>query len=431
MIEVPSVPLPRMIRVRQQLTSAPLADVTGRVRTETASALARSDFRPGQSVAVSCSSRGLDNYPQIVAGLIAELKTAGLDPFVIPAMGSHGSATAEGQAAILAHLGLTEAAVGAPIRSSMEVERIGETEDGLDVFVDALALAADHIVLVNRIKKHTEMFHEFESGLLKLMAIGLGKQAGAAYYHRAMLTHGYPRVILTSARTVLATGRVLFGLGVIEDAFCATSAVGAFLPDEIEAREKEFLARASAISPKLPFDDFDVVFIDEMGKEISGSGFDTKVVGRIGLPLVTPDPPKPKVKRIVISDLTAASDGNAVGVGVADLITDRLAGKIDMAALAMNTVTGVCPEMGKVPMSLASDRDALRLASVCVGLTPPEKLKVVRIKNTLALEEVEVSEAFARLIESRDDLTALSPAREMDFGPDGYFKPFTPYGDRR
>ena len=230
---------------------------------------------------------------------------------------------------MLAHLGITAASVGAPVRSSLEVVQIGETDQGIPVFLDKLASEADHIVLINRIKKHTEFEHEFESGLLKMMAIGLGKQAGAAMYHQAMLTYGYADVILSIARKVMQRANILLGVGIVENGYGRTAKIGMCSRDEIEKQEIELLKLAKSLTPALPFEEADVIVIDEMGKDISGTGFDTKVVGRIGLPLVTPDPESPNIKRIVVCDLTEASEGNAVGVGVADIITRRLFDKID------------------------------------------------------------------------------------------------------
>jgi hypothetical protein len=339
-------------------------------------------------------------------------------------MGSHGAATAAGQKRVLAHLGIDEEDVAAPIRSSLEIVQIGETENHIPVYLDKLASEADHIVLINRIKKHTEFEHEFESGLLKMMAIGLGKQEGAATYHEAMLTYGYPAVILAVARKVMQHANLLFGVGTVENGYGQTARIGVGRKENIEEMEKALFRSAKAFSPALPFDEADIILIDEMGKEISGTGFDTKVVGRIGLPLVTPEPERPKIKRIVVSDLTEGSQGNAVGVGIADIITRRLLDKIDMDALNMNTITGVCPEMGKIPLTVKNDYEAIEIAIKCVGLIPREKLKIMRIKNTALLSEVEISQAYEDEVARRDDLELVIPKREMQFDADGNLRPF-------
>jgi hypothetical protein len=325
---------------------------------------------------------------------------------------------------VLEHLGIVEEDVGVPIRSSLETVQIGETEDHIPVYLDKLASEADHIVLINRIKHHTDFEHEFESGLLKMMALGLGKQEGAATYHEAMLTVGYPSVILAVAHNVMQHANLLFGVGAVENGYGQTARIGVGRKEDVEEMEKELLTSAKAYAPALPFDEADIIFIDEMGKEISGTGFDTKVVGRIGLPLVTAEPERPKIKRIVVGDLTKGSEGNAVGVGIADIITRRLLDKIDMDALNMNTITGASPEMGKIPLTARNDHEAIEIAIKCVGRIPREELKIMRIKNTSLLSEVEISQAYEDEISTRDDLEMVIPKREMDFDAANNLKPF-------
>jgi nickel-dependent lactate racemase len=275
-----------MIRVRQRFPNPTLENISEEINSQLMKLDLAKKVKKGQTVAVACSSRGIANYCTIVKAVISFLKQKGLDPFMVPAMGSHGAATAAGQKRVLEHLGINEKEVE-PIRSSLEVVNIGETEDHIAVYVDKLAAASDHIVLINRIKKHTEFDHEFESGLLKMMAIGLGKQKGAATYHEAMLTHGYPGVILTVARKVMQHANILFGVGIVENGYGQTAAISVCPKDKLEEMEKELFKSAKAYAPNLPFDVADIIIIDEMGKDISGTGFDTKVVGRIGLPLVT------------------------------------------------------------------------------------------------------------------------------------------------
>jgi len=413
-----------MMRIRQTFDDTTLDDIPGDITGQLANLKLESSVKKGQTVAVACSSRGLANYGIIVKAVVSFLKHLKLDPFLIPAMGSHGAATAAGQKRVLEHLGIDEEDVAAPIRSSLEIVQIGETEDHIPVYLDKLASEADHIVLINRIKKHTEFEHEFESGLLKMMAIGLGKQEGAATYHEAMLTYGYPAVILAVARKVMQHANLLFGVGTVENGYGQTARIGVCPPENIEEMEKALFKSAKTYAPSLPFDEADIILIDEMGKEISGTGFDTKVVGRIGLPLVTAEPERPKIKRIVVCDLTEGSQGNAVGVGIADIITRRLLDKIDMDALNMNTITGVCPEMGKIPLTVKNDVEAIEIAIKCVGLIPREKLKIMRIKNTALLSEVEISQAYEDEISRRDDLEVVSPKREMEFDAAGNLRPF-------
>jgi hypothetical protein len=410
---------PHMIRVRQIFDNTKLDNISEEIFSQLADLKLKSAIKPGQSVAVACSSRGIDNYGVIVKAVITYLKQLKLEPFIIPAMGSHGAATATGQKRVLAHLGIVEEEVGAPIRSSLEVMPIGKTEDDLTVYLDKLASAADHIVLINRIKKHTEFEHEFESGLLKMMAIGLGKQEGAAAYHEAMLSLGYPRVILTVARKIMQSTNVLFGVGVVENGYGQIAQIGIGRSDDILEMEKSLFKKARQFAPALPFDEADILIIDEMGKDISGTGFDTKVVGRIGLPLVAAEPTSPRIKRIMVCDLTEGSEGNAVGVGIVDIITQRLLDKIDMDALNINTITGVCPEMGKIPLTMKNDREAVEIAIKCVGLIPKDKLKIMRIKNTALLSEVVVSEAYQEELAKRSDLEVVMEKKAMEFDTAG------------
>ncbi len=413
-----------MIRVRQRFPNPTLENIPGEINAQLIKLGLAKMVKKGQTVAVACSSRGIANYGTIVKTVISSLKSLGLSPFIVPAMGSHGAASGAGQKRVLDHLGIKEEEVGALIQSSLEVIQIGETENCIPVYLDKLASEADYIVLVNRIKKHTEFDHEFESGLLKMMAIGLGKQKGAATYHEAMLTHGYPRVILTVARKVTQHVHILFGVGIVENGYGQTAAIGICRNDKIEEMERELFKSASTYAPCLPFDKADIIIIDEMGKDISGTGFDTKVVGRIGLPLVTEEPESPKIKRIVVCDLTEGSEGNAVGVGIADIITQRLLDKIDMEALNINTITGVCPEMGKIPLTLKNDREAIETAIKCVGLIQTDKLKILRIKNTSILSEVDVSAAYEEELSIRKDLEMAIPKRAMVFDHAGNLEIF-------
>ena len=416
--------LPHMIRVKQTFDATTLDNIYEEIHSQVENLGLEKVIKKGQTVAVACSSRGLSNYPIIVKAVISALKQTDLQPFIIPAMGSHGAATAEGQKRVLEHLGINETEVGAPIKSSLEVVQIGETDDQIPVYLDKLAAEADHMVLINRIKKHTEFDHEFESGLIKMMGIGIGKQAGAATYHEAMLTYGYPHVLLTVAHKIMEHSNLLFGVGSVENGYGRTATIGICPRDRLEDMEKELLKTAKAYAPGLPFDEADIIILDELGKDISGTGFDTKVVGRIGLPLVTNDPESPKIKRIVVCDLTAGSEGNAVGVGIADVITRRLLDKIDMDALNINTITGVCPEMGKIPLTMKNDKEAIEVAIKCVGLIPCDRLKIIRIKNTSFLSEVEVSEAYEEELASRADLEVIIEKRAMNFDTDGNLLPF-------
>lgn len=415
--------LPEMIRIQQSFQQHKSQDIRGSISEQITSLSPGHCTKPGQSVAVACSSRGLTDYPIILATVISNLKKMGLKPFLVPAMGSHGAGTAKGQEEVLHHLGLTPQRVGAPIHSSLDVVNIGKTKEGIPVVIDRLAYEADHIVIINRIKKHTDFMGEFESGLMKMMAIGLGKISGAGIYHQAMMSKGSSNVIASIARYILNKCNILFGVGTIEDAYTNVADIGVFPASRIESGEKEFFRRSMALSATLPFDEADIILIDEIGKEISGAGLDTRVVGRIRLP-GTPEPDKPDIKRIILSDLTPVSQGNACGIGLADIITRRLADKVNQECTDTNTIVSMALEMGKTPLVMPNDKEALLLAMRCIGFISSKQIRIIRIKNTLCLSKIEVSQAYSRQIEDRKDIMILQPRRPMVFDSNGYLKSF-------
>jgi hypothetical protein len=418
------IALPGMIRVRQSFDETAVEDVAKETGSQIAGLRAFLGVRKGQSVAVACGSRGIADYASIVGATVRALQEKGLRPFLVPAMGSHGAATAAGQKKVLERMGLAERTMGVPVLSSLKTVKIGETEDGIPVYLDALAFRADSIVPVNRIKAHTDFTGEVESGLMKLMAIGLGKKRGAAVYHQAMFELGYSRVITSAARKVLGSGKVLFGVAIVENGYGRTAMLRALEPGRIEPEEKELLKEAKRMAPRLPFDDVDLLIVDEMGKEISGTGLDTKIVGRIFLPLLSGEPAPPRVKRIVACGLTDHTAGNALGIGLADFTTQRLKDKIDFRSTYLNALAGGCPEQARIPLTLENDRLAIEAAVRSLGAIPPEKLKIVRIKNTMRLADVLVSEAYRGMLRRRKDIRTVAEEGPLRFDPEGNLRPF-------
>lgn len=417
--------LPNVVRVRQAIETDPLNDIEAAIRGGVAKLDLASKTRPGQTVAVGCSSRGIANYGGIVAHTVTALKDAGLKPFLFPCMGSHGAATAEGQRQVLISQGIDPAELGVTIESSLDVDQLATLDDlGIPILVDRHANGADHIVLINRVKSHTEFTHSFESGLMKMMAIGMGKEEGATLYHKAFMVHGYAPVIRAIADRILDTGKILFGVGIVEDGRAQTADVAVLPSEDLIAGEEALLRQSKAFEPRLPLDDIDVLLIDEMGKDISGSGFDTKVVGRINMPLVTADPETPRIKRIVVCDLTAPSAGNADGVGSADFITRRLYDKIDIKALYVNAIAGSEPEHARIPMVMETAREATEAAAGSVGLIAADDLKLVRIQNTLRLEEIDVSTACLPDLADKPDVKAMGEPGALGFGADDELLPF-------
>jgi hypothetical protein len=408
---------PKMYRVRQKFDDAKVENLGQAVEAELRK-LSLTSVRPGQRVAITGGSRGIANIADILKAVVEHIKSFDAQPFIFPAMGSHGGATAEGQVAVLEQLGITESYLNAPVLSSMDVAEIARTADDVPVYVDQNALAADHIVVINRIKSHTKFKGPIESGLMKMMAIGMGKLKGAEFYHKAAIQHTFPRIIMDAARMVIRRTPVLCALGIIENAYGKTSLVAAIKPDAIENKEKELLLFSKKLMARLPFNDIDLLIVDEMGKDISGVGIDPNVTGRNRDLLGVFDHPV-QAKRLFVRDLTAKSKGNAVGIGLADITTQRLVDKIDYDATYKNCITGISPEKAAVPMHFETDRQAIEVGLGSMGLIPSENSKIVRIKNTNHLEVVAVSDAFADELHQRSDLEILGESRSMEFDEAG------------
>lgn len=405
--------LPRMCRIRQHFDNTRVTDIRNSVLAELRQ-LPRDQIKPGDSVAIAVGSRGIANFAEIIQTIVEFLKSLDTRPFLFPAMGSHGGATAEGQVTVLAGLGVTEALVQAPILSSMDVQQIGETEDGVPVCLDKFALKADHIIVVNRIKSHTKFKASIESGLLKMMTIGMGKHIGAAYYHKAAVQYTFPKIIRDAARFVLQHTPILCGVGIVENGYGQTAQIAALKPDAIETTEEKLLLLSKNMMAKLPFNEIDLLIVDEMGKDISGVGIDPNITGRNRDLLGAFNHPA-RIKRIFVRDLTDQSKGNAIGIGLADLTTKRLVDKIDYAVTYKNCITGISLEKGAIPMHFGNDREAIEVALDSIGLISAQKSKIVRIKNTLRLDIVEVSAAYAEALSQREDVDNVKGPAPMAF----------------
>ena len=415
--------LPRMIRVKQHFEAPVITALPAAIRAELDGIDAASIVGRGDSVAITGGSRGVANVDIAIRATVDYLKDIGAKPFVVPAMGSHGGATAEGQRSVLEHYGITEQTVGAPVKATMDVVEVGHTADGLPVFLDRYAAEADYVVPLNRIKAHTDFSGSIESGLMKMMVIGLGKQKGANVYHRAFFQYGFEHVITTVGGLLLETGKIAFGLGLIENAHEHTAQVAAMRADELIRRERELLVESKALMGRLPFDTLDLLIVDWMGKNISGTGMDTNVIGRM-MQNFEPEPEKPAILRIFVADITDESDGNATGVGLADFTTTRLVDKYDRHSTYMNGITALGPQKSKIPYYYDTDREAIEVALETIGLTPPEKGRVVRIENTLKLTEVAISEPLLQEAELRSDLEVIGELKPFEFSADGNLVPF-------
>jgi len=413
----PKTELPRMVEVHQKIPSSKLDDFVSEIRKELKTADLASKIKPRAEIAVTAGSRGIVHYPEILAAVVDEVKKAGGSPFLIPAMGSHGGASPEGQVSVLKGLGITPETVGAPIRATMEVNFVGKLKNGSPVYVDRDALRADGIVVVGRVKPHTDFKGEIESGLMKMMVIGLGKQKGAEMIHR-FKSEGYHKLIPEAARLIMEKAPIILGLAVIENAHHEIAFVKAVEPKDIEREEMKLLEKAKSLLPRIPFKNIDVLVIEEIGKDISGAGMDTNVVGRFWLPGES-DPLSPNIGSIVVLDLSEETHGNAIGMGLADLTTQRLVSKIDYQPTFVNALTSGHPLVAKTPVFLPTDRDAITIALQTCGTIDTKKARVVRIKNTLHLEKMWISETLLEEVKAEPKLQKIleivDEPREMQF----------------
>jgi hypothetical protein len=410
---------PKMFRVGQRFEGPRVEDIPGTVKAELARLRLENRIQQGQSVAVTMGSRGIANIHWIIKAAVEHLKAIGAKPFIVPAMGSHGGGTAEGQRAIVEGYGVTEEFVGCPIRSSMETVIVCQTPEGIPVHFDRQAYEADHVLVCGRVKPHTGFVGDIESGLMKMMLIGLGKHEGAKIYHRAITDYSFPQIVRSVAGQVLKKCRVVAGLGIVENGYDETALIRAVHPEELEEREKEMLVLAKQWLPRLPFEHVDVLIIDEIGKNISGSGMDTNVVGRKFNDRKAADDEYPKVKRIFVRGLTEETHGNAAGIGLAEFCTRRCVEQINYKITKINCLTGGHPSGAMTPVYYDTDRDVLDAALSVIGLVQPPQAKLLWIPNTLHLAEVECSAAYYNQARERDDLTILAEPRDLVFDEEG------------
>jgi hypothetical protein len=413
---------PKVAKVRQDFPRHRVEDVGEVLLEQCEKEEIKSRIEPGMEVAITAGSRGIAGIDSILRSLVQILKDAGARPFIVPAMGSHGGATAEGQVEILRSLGVTEETVGVEIRSSMEVVELGQTEHGVTVYMDRIASEADGVVIVGRIKQHTDFRSDLESGLLKMASIGLGKHAQALALH-AHGVEGIRDYMVETGRKVFESGKVLFGVAIVENAYEETAIIEAIPPERVVERERELLRESAKLMPGLPVSEMDILFVDELGKNFSGTGMDTNVVGRFRI-LGVEEPESPKAKYLIVSDVSEASHGNALGVGLADFTTQRLFEKIDYEAMNQNVLTSTFPERAKIPMVLANDQEALEAAIRCNWGVEPEDTRFVRVPNTLHLRYAYLSENLVDEALANGNVEVVEEAAEMEFDEDGYFASF-------
>jgi len=411
-------PFPRLLPVRQRIDAPQVADVSG----ATAAALEplRSRIRPGMTVAVTAGSRGIFDQAMVVRAVGEWLRGADAEPFVVPAMGSHGGATAEGQLGMLAELGMTEQSLSMQIRATMDTVEFGRVPDGPMAHLDRHAAGADGIIVINRVKAHTDFKGELESGLAKITAIGLGKQRGAEGIHLygpGNLGTWIPLV----ARRIIDTGKVLGGIAIVENAHDRAAKIEFVEPEGIGGtHEQRLLLEAKQLMGRLPFDALDVAVVDVMGKDKSGAGMDTNVIGRMMI-RGSAEFDRPRITNIAVLDISDASHGNAIGIGLADFIPFRILEKIDLRSSYINAMTSGLggPQRGQLPMAMPTDRDAIAAAVVTCGRADLDNCRLVRMPDTLDLHELLISESLRVEAEADPLLDIVGDPMPMSFDAAG------------
>ncbi|MFC4386795.1 lactate racemase domain-containing protein [Gracilibacillus marinus] len=408
---VKDIPIPKMVKVKQHFDNEQIEDVTKQLQEALQKKEVHKGIKKDMEIAVAVGSRGLDRLVETTKVTIDYLKQHGARPFIVPCMGSHGGATSHGQKAVLEHLGVTEEAVGAEIRSSMEVIQIDELENGLPIYVDKLASEADGIVVINRVKPHTAFRGPVESGIMKMISIGLGKQKGAEACHQLGFKYMAENVP-AMAKIIIDKMPILFAVATVENAFDRIALLEVLLPEEIEQREPELQKIAKQSLPKLFFDQIDVLVIDEIGKNISGDGMDPNITGRYPTPYAYGGP---DVSKMVVLDLTKQTEGNANGVGTADFTTQKLVDKMNREVTYANGLTSTVVGPTHISTAMTNDKTAIQAAIKTCNILDFTKARVVRIKNTLEIGEIEVSENMLEDIEKHPYLERISDLYEFTF----------------
>ena len=409
---------PQMVTIRQSFVADKIDDIEAAVAAELAKPEIRGQFQAGQSVAVTVGSRGISNIARITKAVIDNLKALGVAPFIVPAMGSHGGANPEGQREVLASYGVTEETMGVPIRAEMDVVLVGHTPDGVEVYVSKPAMEADGIFVVGRVKPHTAFRGKVESGLMKMMVIGLGKHKGATVIHRQGFAR-FAELIPAAGRVILEKAPILAGLAIVENGYDETMLLQAVHPNDFEAEDARLLTIARESMPRILFDDFDLLIVEEIGKDISGDGMDPNVTGRYIPRHLDVMDHTPRIQKVVVLDLTEETHGNANGLGMADVITRRLFEGINFQYTYANSITSTEIRGAKIPMVMETDHQAIVVGLRTCNGVEPEEAKVVRIKNTLELSTIEISTALLPEAKANPRIEIVGEPKAMEFTTDG------------
>lgn len=409
--------LPRMVRVHQPVEGPVVADVGAEVAAGLSALGMEERVAPGHTVAITAGSRGVTGMAEALTAVVSHVRGLGADPFVVPAMGSHGGATSEGQLTVLAGYGITEDRLDCPIRSAMDAVDLGRSPGGLTLWQDALAAGADHVVVCNRVKPHTMFSGPVESGLAKMLMIGLGKEKGASLAHRAVMERGWEAVVADMLPALLARTSVLAGVALVERADDRTAAVAVLEPEVWQAKEPELLEEARRLLPRLPGRQLDLLLLDQIGKDISGAGLDTNVVGRKEVAVLSAGG-APEVRHIAARDLTARSGGNAVGIGLVEFARSRIVRRMDAEATRINALTSGHLSAAMIPIHYESDAEILTAALSLTGLRDPSEARVVWAPNTLRLERTVCSESVVAN-GGGEGLEVLGDPFDLEFDGDG------------
>jgi hypothetical protein len=408
---------PRLLLTRQSFPDHSIPDIPAEIERQLGGSGFAARVQPGARIAIGVGSRGIHNIATIVRSVVRYWREQGMLPFIFPAMGSHGAASAEGQTAVLAHYGITEAAMGCPIVSHLDVVSLGKTADGIEAFMDKTAYNSDGVMLVGRVKWHTDFDGKIESGLFKMMAIGLGKFAGAQRYHAYAYRLGLEHVIRSVGRQVLGSGKILGGLAILEDANHNTAKLDAVPVEHMEQREEANLALVKSWMAHVPAD-LDVLILDEIGKNISGAGMDTKVVNRHVNGEYNPWPGVPHFERVFVRDLSELTYNSGVGLGMADVVTDRLVNRIDWKPTWVNSLTANTPAAIRTPIHFPTDRECLERIAPTVGKLDLDEVTYGWIRNTMELGRVALSENLRPVVERNPDLQ-IEATIDFEFAEDG------------
>ena len=419
---------PDIFRVRQTFERTVVSDIPAEVDTQLSTLNLSNKVQPGDTVAISAGSRGIANINLVIKAIVDHFNALGAEPFIVPAMGSHGGGTPEGQRGIIEGYGVTEEFCGCPIKASMETIIVCQADEGFPVHFDKHASEADHVVVCGRVKPHTNFFGDIQSGLMKMMLIGYGKHNGARIYHRAIKDFEFGQIVRSVGKEVLSKCNVVAGVGIVENAYDETAKIAAVAPEEFEEREKELLVLARNWLPRLPFGRCDLLLVDEIGKNISGTGLDTNVVGRKDGYHKSGPNEFPNVRLIGIRGLTEETHGNGCGIGVVEFSLTRAIDQVDMNITRINCLTGGEAAGATIPINYPTDREVLNSALPLIGLTEPCDAKMMWIQNTLHISELECSVAYLNEARERDDLEVIVEPRPLPLNEEGMLPEVTTLG---